>query len=88
MNNTKENISLLFVVDKRYNDVTAVCPTSNLCYSHIGQHSSYTRDWVVDCCRVARRGEYETLLAELKYQVGYDVNVLNGISDIKQLFQS
>ena len=29
MNNTKENISLLFVVDKRYNDVTAVCPSSN-----------------------------------------------------------
>lgn len=76
----------MFVVDKRYNDVTAVCPSSDLCYSHVGQHSWYTHDWVIDCCRVARRSEYETLLAELENQIGYNVEVLNGVSDIKQLF--
>lgn len=87
MNRPKVNISFLFVVDKRYNDVTAVCPSSNLCYSHVGQHSQYSHDWVTDCCRVAHRREYETLLDELENQIGYDVEVLNGVSSIKQLFR-
>lgn len=48
-----------------------------LCYSHIGQHSSCSTAYLVDCCRRATRDEYTNLLHELKGQGYNDLKVLN-----------
>lgn len=47
-----------------------------LCYAHIGQHSSCTKEYLAKC-RPAKAREYKDLLAELK-SVGYeDLEILN-----------
>lgn len=82
----KENIKFLFVVDDTDNDITAVCPDTNLCYAHMGQHSTYSPGWVKSCCRIAEPKEYKPLLNELENIIGYNVDVLNERFSIDDLF--
>lgn len=81
---TKVPIRFLFVMDDE--EVVAICPDNNVCYVHAGQHSSYDPFWLYDKCRKAIRREYQQLLEELTYQIGYNVEVLNDYFDIEDLF--
>lgn len=42
------------------------------CYTHIGQHSSATKDYYVKSTEPAEFTEYESLLNELRFDIGYD----------------
>lgn len=46
-------------------DITAVFPTLETCYAHIGQHSGYSLDWYYST-RPAKPAEYASLLAEVR----------------------
>lgn len=81
------NKQFMFVVDKQCDEVVAVSTADNQCYSHLGQHSSYTPGWVVESCRKATRREYFLLLCEL-IQVGYNVDILNDKYEITDLFRN
>jgi len=81
------NIEFMFVVDKQCNEVVAVSTSDNICYSHFGQHASYTSEWVVECCRKATRKEYFLLMCEL-IQIGYNIDVLNDNYEIEDIFRS
>jgi hypothetical protein len=75
----KTNIDVKFVFTKEFNEVTAVFINKYTefldCYSHIGQHSLCSKDWVFNQ-KPATKKQYQNLLNELQ-NIGYNVNVLN-----------
>jgi len=72
-------INVKFVYTKEFKEVTAVfIDKENIqlpdCYSHIGQHSICSIDWVKEQ-KPATKKQYEPLLKELQ-SIGYLVQII------------
>lgn len=73
-------VRVVFRIDRHHGEVTAVFDDNDewpnlTCYSHVGQHSTCSRDWVFGPSqRAATVDEFAPLLRELTSR-GYDVSV-------------
>ena len=80
--NTEPVVSVLFVKETTPDNILAVFPleaqNNNLiiCYSHIGQHSAASKEYVKEL-KEASPEDYKSLQDELT-SLGYSLNILNG----------
>lgn len=78
--NQPVKVKAKFVYTKEFKEVTAVFideknPQFPDCYSHVGQHSVCSIDWVNSQAKATKK-QYQPLLSELQ-SIGYEVEIIN-----------